>query len=380
MHVKSVSIRDLSDAQLQQWRAWACQDDQLVSPYLLPDFAIAVDKVRADVRVALIEDEAGPAGYFAYHAPHRLAVRPVGAPMSDYQGVVARPGVAICPKDFLSRLGAGFMAYENWWNGSACPAGETRERDGSAVVDLSDGPEAYFADRKAAHKSQFKKMERRRRNAERDFGPLRLTTGDPDGQLFETLTRWKSSQYGATGKLDVFAIDWARQLLKNLNASDNPDFGGEVFALWFGDELAAVEIGLRAGDVYHSWFPAYDDRFAKVSPGLLLLHEIFHAAPELGLSRVDLGKGGTHYKTYYASYEVPLDSGRIIAASFAALGLRTWDLAEACASVLPGKLSQLPVRARRRWAQISAFEPELGPRLATFARSLRSHQATAEAS
>ena len=372
MRVKSVSIRDLNDAELGQWRAWACQDGQLVSPYLLPDFAQAVDQVRSDVRVAVIEKNEETIGYFAFHAPRHLGLRPVGAPMSDYQGIVTKPGILICPNEFLTQLGAGFMAYENWWNGAGCTVESARERDGSVVVDLSDGPDAYFADRKAAHKSQFKKMDRRRRNAERDFGDIRLVVGDADGQLFDTLNRWKSEQYNATGKLDVFDVDWARQLLQNLNASDDAAFQGLTFALYFGDELAAVEFGLRAGDVYHSWFPAYDERFAKVSPGLLLLHEIFKTAPELGLNRVDLGKGGAHYKTYYASYEVPLDSGRIIAPSFAALGLRSWDVAEQCAKILPGKLSDLPVRARRRWSQVSAFEPDMGERLKTFAKFFRS--------
>ncbi|WP_394693857.1 GNAT family N-acetyltransferase [Hyphobacterium sp.] len=371
MRVKSVSIRDLNDAEISQWRDWAYQDGQLVSPYLLPDFAQAVDRVRSDVRVAVIEQNDQTVGFFAFHAPRHFGLRPVGAPMSDYQGVVAKPGVSICPNEFLTQLGAGFMAYENWWNGAGCALEKARERDGSVVVDLSNGPDAYFAERKAAHKSQFKKMDRRLRNAERDFGPARLVVGDPDGQLFATLNRWKSDQYNATGKLDVFDIDWARQLLVNLNAADDACFQGLTFALYFGDELAAVEFGLRAGDVYHSWFPAYDDRFAKVSPGLLLLHEIFKAAPDLGLNRVDLGKGGAHYKTYYASYEVPLDTGRIIAPSFAALGLRSWDVAEHCAKILPGKLSELPVRARRRWSQVSAFEPDLAARLRTFSKFFR---------
>lgn len=371
MRVKSVSIRDLSDADYANWRQWAYQDGQLVSPYLLPDFAQAVDQVRSDVQVAIIEDEDQTIGYFAYHAPHRFGIRPIGAPMSDYQGIIARPGAQICVEDFLTQLGAGFMAYDNWCDGTACPIEGARERDGSVVVDLSEGPDAYFSDRKAAHKSQFKKTERRFRNAGRGFGKVRLVTDDPDGELFATLAAWKTAQYEATGKLDVFGVSWARQLLENLNALSDPAFRGEMYALYFGEELAAVEFGLRAGETYHSWFPAYDERFAKVSPGLLLLHEIFKAAPEQGITRIDLGKGGAHYKTYYASYEVPLDTGRVIAPSFAALGLRSWDLAEACASVLPGKLSQLPVRARRRWSQISAFEPELGPRLKTFAKSFR---------
>ncbi|WP_109261127.1 GNAT family N-acetyltransferase [Hyphobacterium indicum] len=371
MRVKSVSIRDLSEAELGQWRSWAYQDGHLVSPYLLPEFAQAVDRVRSDVRIAVIGQDAETIGYFAYHAPRHFALRPVGAPMSDYQGIIVKPGVSICPKDFLTRLGAGFMAYDNWWSSAACKPGIARERDGSVVVDLSDGPDAYFAGRRAAHKSQFKKIGRRLRNAERDFGPARLVVGDAGGAHFNTLARWKSEQYDATGKLDIFNIGWARQLLANLNTSTDTGFQGLTFALYFGDELAAVEFGLRAGDVYHSWFPAYDERFAKVSPGLLLLHEIFKAAPELGLSRVDLGKGGAHYKTYYASYEVPLESGRLIAPGFAALGLHSWDAAEQCAKFLPGKLGDLPARARRRWAQVSAFEPDLGPRLKTFARGFR---------
>jgi len=377
MRVKSVSIRDLSSAELGQWRDWAYQDGQLVSPYLLPEFAQAVDQVRSDVQIAVIGQNAETIGYFAYHAPRHFALRPVGAPMSDYQGIVAKPGAVICPNEFLTQLGAGLMPYENWWNGGACKPGLARERDGSVVVDLSDGPEAYFAGRRTAHKSQFKKMERRLRNAERDFGPVRLVMRDAGGLHFNALAQWKSKQYNATGKLDIFNIGWARQLLENLNTSTDTGFQGLTFALYFGDELAAVEFGLRAENVYHSWFPAYDERFAKVSPGLLLLHEIFKTAPELGLSRVDLGKGGAHYKTYYASYEVPLESGRIVAPGFAALGLHSWDAAEYCAKILPGTLGKLPARARRRWAQVSAFEPDMGPRLKTFARGFRAQVSAA---
>ncbi|WP_421785528.1 GNAT family N-acetyltransferase [Hyphobacterium sp.] len=367
MRVTNISIRDLTDAQRAQWRSWACPDGQPVSPYLLPDFAEAVGAVREDVRIAVITENGEDAGYFAHHKRGQ-GIRPVGAPMSDYQGIIARPGTSIGATALLSQLGAGFLAFENWWSGSAEPGGTGRERDGSVVVDLSDGPEAYFAARKALHKSQFKNMERRRRNAERDFGPVRLQAGDPDGRLFETLVRWKSTQYAETGKLDVFGIHWAKRLLEHLAALDDPAFRGEVYALWLGDDLAAIEFGLRAGDLYHSWFPAYDERFAKVSPGLLLLHEIFRAAPEQKITRVDLGRGGTHYKTYYASYEVPLDAGRLTAPGLAALGLKSWDMAEAVAGRLPGRLGQLPARMRRRWSQVSAFEPRLGPRLATFAK------------
>ena len=39
---------------------------------------------------------------------------------------------------------------------------------------------------------------------------------------------------------------------------------------------------------------------------------------------------------------------------------------------LPENIARIPARARRRWAQISAFEPDLPARLGTLVRSLKS--------
>ena len=67
---------------------------------------------------------------------------------------------------------------------------------------------------------------------------------------------------------------------------------------------------------------------------------------------------------------MPLADGRVLAPGLAALGIRSWELAEQALAVLPGRIGELPARLRRRWSQVSAFQPHLGSRLASFVGSV----------
>lgn len=372
MRTETVSIRDLTQADVRRWNAWAAPDGQLTSPYLLHDFAETVDRVRRDVRVTVIRDGGEAVGFFAHHTPKGGVVRPVGSPMSDYQGVVSAPGIRIHPRDVLSGAGACALVYDNWLASGLNLIRECRERDGSVICDVSEGGDAWFAAQSILHRDHFKKMARRLRKAERDFGPAQFVFGDPTGEHYAALKTWKGQQYRATGKLDVLSVGWADQLLADLRRREGSPFGTLTAALYFGNQLAAVEIGLMAGGVYHSWFPAYDAKFASASPGLLLIHGLIENAQRLGMSRIDLGRGHSQYKKYYGNYEVPLDTGRVLDAGLAAFMIRGWETAEACARILPPNVAEIPARVRRRWAQISAFEPHLPARLGTLAKSLRS--------
>lgn len=370
MRAKVVSIKDIPADLIVQWNAWASPGGKLLSPYFRHEFTETVALARPDVRVAILEEGEDVVGFFPHHAPRDGIARPVGAPMSDYQGVIAGDYSRLDPKAVVRATGGSALVFDNWY----CPMGGyapgRREREGSVIADLSGGAEDYFATRRAAFKDHFKKSARRQRAAERDFGPVRVVLGDADGLAFDALSRWKQTQYRETGKLNVFGIDWVQQVLDNLRKREGQEFSGLTASLWFGDRLAAVEFGLVGADIYHSWFPAYDPELAKYSPGLLLLHGLFEQAHTRGLQRIDLGRGGAHYKKYYASYEIPLDTGRILTPGLASLGIQAWEQGEALARVLPERAANLPARLRRRWAQVSAFEPKFAPRLASFTGSI----------
>ncbi len=366
MRLIETPLRKLGQSDRRIWRDLAAPGGVLTSPYLLPEFADLIDAERGDVRVVIAEENAAPVGFFACHASTGGVVRPVGAPLSDYQGFAARPGFTIEPEALLEPLGASALVYDNW----AGPApGRTRERAGSAVIDLSGGAEAWLENRKALHRGHFKKMAQRRRKAEREFGAVRVVFGDPLGERYPALRRWKSAQYRASGLTDLFAVDWIDGVLARTAARAFGPFRGLTASLYLGDELAAVETGLAAGGVYHSWFPAYDAKFASVSPGLLLLHGVIEAAEKLGLSRIDLGKGEQAYKAYYTDYEVPLSAGRALAPGLAAARVAGWEMAEAAGAILPGPLSAAPLKLRRRWSQTACIEPDYPARLRRFAEA-----------
>jgi CelD/BcsL family acetyltransferase involved in cellulose biosynthesis len=141
-------------------------------------------------------------------------------------------------------------------------------------------------------------------------------------------------------------------LLERLRASGDPDFGGAVFSLRDGERIVAVEFGLRAGGVYHSWFPAFDRAYAELSPGLLLLEKMIEAAPGMGLHKIDLGPGESHYKKYYSNRLTPLYEGL-------ATGPTSLGRAHAGGFTLWRSLEAAPLgaRLRRRLDQIAACEP-----------------------
>jgi len=360
MRLFETPLEQLGVRDRETWRALAAPDGRMTSPYLTPEFADIVHAERGDVRVVIAEENGVPAGYFAFHEPDGGVVRPVGAPLSDYQGFAARAGFAVGEKKLLDAAGGDVLIYDNW--AGAAP-GKVRSRAGSAVIDLEEGSGAWLQARRALFKSHFKKIEQRRRKAEREFGPLRVIFGDPLGERYETLKAWKSRQYRETGLIDLFDVRWTEGLLARCAARAFGPFRGVIASLYFGDELAAVEMGLAAGGVYHSWMPAYDPRFASVSPGLLLLHGLIDAAPAMGITRIDLGKGDQDYKKYYAGYETPLSAGRALRAGPAAARVAAWELAEAVGGRMPGVLGAAPLKLRRRWAQTAAVEAGFAGRM-----------------
>ena len=92
------------------------------------------------------------------------------------------------------------------------------------------------------------------------------------------------------GVTDVFSFPWTVDLLKLIVRQHDPVFGGLLSALYAGDNLVALHLGMRAHKVLHCWFPVYDINMAKYSPGVLLFFEIMRQAQAHGIERIDLGR------------------------------------------------------------------------------------------
>jgi CelD/BcsL family acetyltransferase involved in cellulose biosynthesis len=101
-----IAIRppELSAADIDAWRAMQRAQPHLANPFLSPDFTLAMGEVSDRVRVLIVRDEAGIAGFLPYEHGSGGVGSAVGAWVSLSQGVIHRPG-ADFEADELARLG-----------------------------------------------------------------------------------------------------------------------------------------------------------------------------------------------------------------------------------------------------------------------------------
>lgn len=349
---------DLRPARLERWAELQVLRPELGSPFLSPQWARAVDRAwpQGGLRVLVIRARGEDVGFLPYRVKGEAAM-PAGAPMCDYQGLVALPGLDLEASELVRAMGVARFDFSHWLGGLAPFDAHAQGHECSRVVDLSLGYDAYVAERRAAGITFAKSCERKKRKVEKDVGPVRLVAGSRSGQAFDRLIELKRAQYRATRQTDVLAKPWTRELLRGLRAGRDPAFGGHLSVLYFGDALAAAQFNLRGRDTLHCWIIAHEPAFERYSPGMLLFHELLRWMPQTPFRRLDLGAGDYRFKLELANAAVPVAHGTAGRLSAAFMMRATAYRLRAAAEALPlGGLSTLPGKAMRRidrWRALS---------------------------
>jgi CelD/BcsL family acetyltransferase involved in cellulose biosynthesis len=185
-----------------------------------------------------------------------------------------------------------------------------------------------------------------------------------DDSAFDQLIEWKRAQYHRTGKYDVLSADWTRGVLKALFESQS-ELRADMHVLYFGETIAAIDLGLTDGTVYHSWITAYNPDHRNMSPGMQLLEQLVEQASPLGYKTLDLGAGLDGYKHHYADAHMggAIRSGFIAASGPAATLSRIYGAAESFGDKKNmGGLGPLPGKIRRRYSQIAACDDSFSGR------------------
>ena len=330
------------------WRAMVAADPDLVSPYFQPEFTQVAGPVTPGARVAVFQRAGRVVGFFP-HQKRGGSIQPLAAPLNDYHGVIAAPGETIDLDAVAALLKAQRLSVGGW-------VGPARTGQASTTVQatLPDGYDAWYVERRATFAKYFKDKERARRSLEAELGPIRVERGLTDPVLLDQLIDLKREQYRRTGRHDVFACGWTRDVLHALTRDHHGRFGASMAALWGGDRLAALEISLHATDQYHFWFPVYDPAVARCSPGILLSMDTMRLASAEGWRVFDYGFQGESYKKYFCNAErriteaVVARPGLVDTAGRAAVGLLN--------ATARGRGDRLAASVRRRWAAIEACE------------------------
>ena len=353
MKITVVPANRLTDADLARWSEMQQADPSLWSPCFRPEFVEAVAALRSDVEVGVLEEPGQVCGFFPFQRGRWKIGRPVGEPLSDFHGVIARAGVAWSAEELVRGCGLNAWRFDHLPADQPPFCSHCRAETPSPWVDLSRGFDAYRQQRERAGSGEVARIERIRRVAERQVGPVRFEFHSTDDRVFDTLLRWKSQQYRRTRYVDVLAFPWVVGLLDRIRRRQGEAFSGLLSALYLGDRLAAVHLGMRSYGVLHYWFPAYDPELGRHSPGLICFLEIAKAAASLGVQRIDLGKGLEPYKTRLMSDASVVAEGSVTcqpvlrAIERAAQGGRR--LARLPLLGAPARLAAMVTRPVRRW-------------------------------
>ncbi|MFG1748617.1 GNAT family N-acetyltransferase [Streptosporangium sandarakinum] len=318
--VRTVGFDALTAEELDAWHSLRAANPLLDSPYFHPGFAAAVHASGFEVRVAVGRDGGGVVSALLPHHRDGSMARPAGWPGADFQGPVLAPGSSFPPRALLAGGVRGF-AFDHLVESCADFAPWVESRRASPYLDVSGGLEGYLGRASRSGRDNMAQARRRARRAERDHGAVRFTADAADPGILGRVVALKRAQYAATGVRDHFAEPGRRELLERLLRVRDPSFGGILSAVHAGPHLVAAHFGIRSGNVLHWWFPVYDPAFAGLSPGWILLREIVAAAPALGITRVDLGRGDDEYKRRARTGETAVCQG-LVTRSAARLALR----------------------------------------------------------
>lgn len=352
LKIEVVRPTELNLAERRLWQSFRGASPHLASPYFDLRYALAAGASAPEAQVAILHRRGAIAGFFPFQK-RRGAIQPLGAPLTDYHGVLAAPGEAIDLHGVVKALGGGDYRFTGLAGADGAGASDlTRHR--AMIADLGGGFDAYIEGRQAAHPRFFKGRRRNVRAIERDLGPLDFTWSRRDDELLDYIIAMKRAQYRRTGQHDIFACGWTERMVREIGRSTDPDFGLGLAVLRAGDWIVSAEAALISGGAYHLWLPVYEPGFARYGPGMLMTLRTLEAVAAAGVTQVGFGRDDADYKAYFAD---PADTvlegvlpGHPLSLSLAALADK------ALAGPRLRKLASLRGRVRRRFDVITACE------------------------
>jgi CelD/BcsL family acetyltransferase involved in cellulose biosynthesis len=317
MKITVVRPDDLGTNELDLWHEFQAATPSLTSPFLAPDFAVTVGRVRPRSRVAVLADGAAIVGFFPFERSPLGVGLPIAPGLNDCQGLIHTPGLEWDPRQLLRACRLADWEFDHLIEGQLPFARYQTARHASPLMDLTGGFEAYRTQVKekwsrAVHKTQsLSELPRKDRKISREVGTLRFEVECHDLAVLRTLMSWKSDQYRRSGTYDRFARGWIVELLHELLATRSPAFAGNLEALYSGDELVAANFSMRADWLLASWFSAYSRAFGKYSPGALLRWRSAEVAATNGIRQISLGRGPEGYKLMFKNADQFVFEGQV---------------------------------------------------------------------
>ncbi|HUJ10582.1 MAG TPA: GNAT family N-acetyltransferase [Verrucomicrobiae bacterium] len=309
MRVRCIPAKALAVDLVQKWTILQRGNRLLSSPFFCPEYTSAIAGARDDVFIGILEEDNEVVGLFPFQRVKRVAGLPIGWPMCDYQGLIAGPETDWNPEELLR--GCRLVAWDFDHLIVSQPAFRPfiRQRRQSWILNLATGYESYAQGKIQSGSRLVERIDRQVRRLQRNVGPVRFEPRVADHAVLDQMLVWWAEKWTKGERVGR----WTSAVLHKVLETRTDGFAGMLSALYAGDELLALDFGMRTQSVWHSWFPAYNRQFARYSPGAVLLMKIAEAAPSFGIKVLDLGPGESPYKLRLANDSIVIAEGSVAA-------------------------------------------------------------------
>ena len=300
-----VSWAELDDSCRSRWRFLRTTQPEFRTPFFSLEFFDAVHSARGDVDVIMLHERSELVGMLPMHRHGRVAV-PAGRYFNDAHNIVIDPRTKV---DWMMMLrqchlkSYDFHALVGNIEGD-CQSGVMGTTE-SFRADLGDDSASFLCTLERNHRA-IRRQSQKNRKLEREIGPIELEIDCRDPGLLAQAIQWKRDQYRRTNILDLFTPDWTRGLIGNLtdhqpdehpaSSLGNTQARGILSVLRAGGQVVAMHVGMIEAGLLHYWFPAYERRYARYSPGTSLFKAIVRDASRHGIHCIDMGYGEQPYK------------------------------------------------------------------------------------
>jgi CelD/BcsL family acetyltransferase involved in cellulose biosynthesis len=354
MQVELKKPSELTDEERGAWREFVAANPALGSPYFCLEFAECCEEARSDTRVLIAREQGQLIGFLPMQTGHFGYVRPLAGPLGDLHGVICPPDQPVELCSWLKAAHIPVFEFHGALASQDCFRKPGFEIEGSWVIDLSEGFDAWMAARQAANAKAMRNVRTRYKRLDDLAGEHSFVMADNRAEALDAMIRWKRDQYLQTGVFDVFSVAWTRRLLEAVLRRESDSFSGVCSTLQVDGEIVAVHVGMSSERMCQFWFPAFNRDFSQVSPGLLMLVETARTCSQLGHEGIELGPGDFQFKRELSSFQIGISHGHYTNASLMGL-LREGSAALCRSSSETNAFSRLTGKAMRKLDRLAGF-------------------------
>jgi len=310
MKISVIKANEITPELTEKWVDIQNENEILHSPFLTPYYNFLVSTVKADVFIAILENNNKIVGFFPFEKKDKTSGEPVGKGVTDYQAVIIKKNTPIDVAKLITKCGLNSWEFDHLLMSQEMFKPYYTFETISPIIDLSKGYEHYKTERRCSGTEQIIQIEKQINKIEKEVGKICFTQSIMDIEMLKKLTNWKSAQFKRTGVFDDFSIVWVRDLYEKIFYFEKRiDFSILLSVIFLEDKPIAIEIGLRYKSVNHGWTSAYDINYSKYSPGLILQLKIIENSNSIGITRIDLGKGTYLYKIRIMNNSIQIAEG-----------------------------------------------------------------------